>query len=25
LSVNPAAILRCVREAPRRECLPRDK
>ena len=25
LSVNPAATLRCVRAAPRRECLPRDK
>src|SRR4029077_9423461 len=25
LSVNPAETLRCVREAPRRECLPRDK
>jgi hypothetical protein len=25
LSANPAATLRCVRAAPRRECLPRDK
>jgi len=25
LPANPAAILRCVRAGPRRECLPRDK